>query len=89
MPRNSTQGQPGFRTTRFLAHFPGLDKFRCRGIYDFDKIPVKNTEAPCQHFFRGKHKSLLPGIFTIYCEHGNCLNLYFIKPSMANSWGTN
>ena len=49
-----------------LSFFPCLPRIRSRGIYDADKkcrqqICTKRTS---------KHPSLLPGIFTVFCEHG-------------------
>ena len=49
-----------------LACFPVLPQVRSRGIYQADKKP---SGAICNKH-RSKHPSLLPGIFTIFCQHG-------------------
>ena len=49
-----------------LAYFPQLPKVRHRGYYRTDK----NTSGPvCKQ--RSAHPSLLPGVFTLFCQHGN------------------
>lgn len=53
------------RETRF-SHWPSISRKRRRGHYQSDK--TKNSKA-CNKISRG-HPSLLPGIFTMFCEHG-------------------
>lgn len=58
--RDLTQNQDS------LAFFPNLPKLFTRGIYKMDKIksdPVCSKKGT-------KHPSLLPGIFTVFCQHG-------------------
>ena len=49
-----------------LACFPVLPQVRSRGVNQADKKP---SGAICNKH-RSKHPSLLPGIFTIFCQHG-------------------
>lgn len=52
-----------------LAFFPSLMKLYERGIYKMDKM--KTSQGECRK--KGSsHPSLLPGIFTVFCEHGIC-----------------
>lgn len=49
-----------------LTFYPILPRIRLRGDYQADKKaskPVCNKKS-------SKHPSLLPGIFTIFCQHG-------------------
>lgn len=50
-----------------FAYFPNWPAKCARGIYKLDN--VKCTSEQCKKEKPGKH-SLLPGIFTVYCEHG-------------------
>ena len=50
-----------------LAYFPMLPKVRTRGHYRADK----NTSGPVCKKRRLAHPSLLPGVFTLFCQHGN------------------
>ena len=50
-----------------LSFFPTLPSVRCRPVYSADK---KCKQQICTKR-RSKHPSLLPGVFTIFCEHGN------------------
>ena len=50
-----------------LAYFPQLPKVRHRGYYRTDK----NTSGPVCKKRRSAHPSLLPGVFTLFCQHGN------------------
>ena len=49
-----------------LSYFPSLPQVRTRRRYEADK---KTREKICTKRGIG-HPSLLPGIFTIFCEHG-------------------
>ena len=52
-----------------LAYYPALPRVRIRGVYQADK---KASGHGCVCRKRSsKHPSLLPGIFTIFCQHGN------------------
>ena len=52
-----------------LAYFPALRRVRIRGVYQADKKASGHGRACRKH--SSKHPSLLPGIFTIFCQHGN------------------
>ena len=52
-----------------LAYFPALHRVRVRGVYQADKKASGHGRA-CRKR-SSKHPSLLPGIFTIFCQHGN------------------
>ena len=78
---------------QFLYSFPSQPVLRNRGYYDKDKENEKakkykeknrqknpeETEGldTCRKSFRG-HRSLMAGIFTVYCQHGK-LTIYLIK----------
>eukprot|EP00794_Sanderia_malayensis_P003058 gene3058-3521_t len=49
-----------------FSHWPAIPRIRNRGVYAVDKD--KNAKS-CLKISRG-HPSLLPGIFTMFCEHG-------------------
>lgn len=51
---------------RSLSYFPSLPQVRARRRYEADK---NTKERICTKRGTG-HPSLLPGIFTIFCEHG-------------------
>lgn len=53
-------------STSQLACFPVLPRIRSRGDYQSDK----KASGPICTKRRSKHPSLLPGIFTIFCQHG-------------------
>lgn len=55
-----------------LSFFPTLPKVRLRGTYETDKRSHKFPGCTKQS---SGHPSLLPGIFTLYCPHGE-LYLY-------------
>ena len=48
-----------------LSYFPQLSVIRSRANYSVDKQPKGCTKLS------SKHPTLLPGIFTIFCHHGN------------------
>ncbi|SMN01297.1 hypothetical protein SPONN_2363 [uncultured Candidatus Thioglobus sp.] len=50
-----------------LAYFPSLPKVRVRGVYSVDKHSRKAVGCTKQS---SGHPTLLPGIFTLYCPHG-------------------
>lgn len=50
-----------------LSYFPKLPKVRNRGHYSTDK----STSGPVCRKRRSAHPSLLPGVFTLFCQHGN------------------
>ena len=52
-----------------LSFFPSLPKLRGRGNFEKDKEQKVRTET-CTKKHTG-HPSLLPGVFTMFCEHGN------------------
>lgn len=49
-----------------LSYFPNLPRVRVRRSYEADK---NTKERICTKKSSG-HPSLLPGIFTIFCQHG-------------------
>ena len=50
-----------------MEYFPSLPKLRSRHKYEADRI--KTAQESCtKHSTR--HPSLLPGIFTLFCQHG-------------------
>ena len=51
------------------CHWPGLECVRGRGFYQIDKQGRDHDGFHCKKISRG-HPSLLPGIFTMFCEHG-------------------
>ena len=50
-----------------LSYFPCLPKVRARGLYGIDAHNRRAMRCTKQH---SGHPTLLPGIFTIYCPHG-------------------
>lgn len=50
-----------------LSYFPCLPKVRVRGVYNVDSQKRKGVECNKQS---SGHPTLLPGIFTVYCPHG-------------------
>lgn len=50
-----------------LAYFPSLPKVRARGTFEADQH--NNKVIKCTKQSSG-HPSLLPGIFTLFCPHG-------------------
>ena len=48
------------------AYLPNLLQVRTRGLYTADK---QKREKVCNKY-HNHHKALLPGIFTIHCQHG-------------------
>ena len=55
--------------TSNLAFFPSLPIRRSRGFYKADK-QGKKEHRKCQKKGKGQH-TLLPGIFTVFCQQGN------------------
>ena len=53
-----------------LAYFSKLPKVRNRRHYKIDK----STSGPACKKRRSAHPSLLPGVFTLFCQHGNSNN---------------
>ena len=51
-----------------LAYFPSLPEVRGRGMYSSDR---STCVKGCTKQSTG-HPSLLPGIFTLFCPHGEC-----------------
>ncbi len=49
------------------SFFPAWPTLRERGRYKMDK--KLSAEENCSKFYRG-HPNLMPGIFTLYCQHG-------------------
>lgn len=48
------------------SYLPNLPAIRVRGLYTSDK---QKGERVCNKYFQ-HHKALLPGVFTIHCQHG-------------------
>ena len=55
-----------------LAYFPKLPKVRDRGHYKTDK----SISGPICTKRRSAHPSLLPGVFTLFCQHGRYTGVY-------------
>ena len=53
-----------------LAYFPSLPKLRSRGMFNADRQQRKVVKCSKQS---SGHPSLLPGIFTLFCPHGEWL----------------
>ena len=51
-----------------IAFFPALPVRRSRGVYKADK-PGQKEHRKCHKKGKGQ-RTLLPGIFTVYCQHG-------------------
>ena len=66
-----------------LSYFPGLPKIRSRSVYVADK---KSNDSICTKR-SSKHPALLPGIFTLFCEHGKCM-LVLVILVLCNSYTT-
>lgn len=49
-----------------FSYLPNLKRFRDRGVYTSDK---QKGETVCNKYHQ-HHKALLPGVFTIHCQHG-------------------
>ena len=52
--------------TEELSYVPQLTLCRNRGQYEADRV---KSSRICAKYSTG-HQTLLPGIFTLYCEHG-------------------
>lgn len=52
-----------------LECFPRLPKQQQRGIYDMDGTKSREETSVCEKRF-SRHDKLSPGIFTLFCEHG-------------------
>lgn len=62
--------------TENISYFPTLEVVRGRGLYSSDKDITRARE--CTKMSRG-HPSLLPGIFTLFCNHGVCYGFEVMK----------
>ena len=56
-----------------LYYFPALPKVRSRDLYVADK---KSNDSFCTKR-SSKHRALLPGIFTLFCQHGMLLHVVY------------
>ena len=59
-----------------LGFFPSWPQLSDRGFYSMDKAK-SNSGEDCAKNYRG-HPNLLPGIFTVYCQHGTFFNEPFL-----------
>lgn len=57
-----------------LLHFPSLLPVRGRGTYTADRSNRVNENYCTKK--SGRHPSLLPGIFLVFCQHGKCSSSY-------------
>ena len=59
-----------------LAYFPALPVIRNRGVFTAD-FNTANCPAPTKVCRKksSRHPTLLPGIFTLFCGHGKCLQM--------------
>jgi hypothetical protein len=65
-----------------LSFFPGLKKQRQRPVYAADKKRTQHKERftdGCTKTY-GRHPTLTPGIFTVYCEHGESIFYSWTQP---------
>ena len=53
-----------------MEYFPSLPKLRARNIYLADRR--KGAQESCTKYST-RHPSLLPGVFTLFCQHGKLL----------------
>jgi hypothetical protein len=60
-----------------LSFFPNLPKCRNRGLFAADTVKGGRKAEMCTKQYRG-HPTLLPGIFTLYCQHGRKDTEYFV-----------
>ncbi len=56
-----------------LTYFPNWPALCARGCYEQD-MKNKTRNAVCKK--ESKQSSLMPGLFTVYCEHGKFSQLY-------------
>lgn len=52
-----------------MGFFPSMPECRGRGNYAIDKDTA--DDKCCNKDYKGHHRTLMPGIFTIFCQHGN------------------
>ena len=52
-----------------MSFFPSMAECRGRGCYEIDK-EKKVTDLTCTKNYKGHHRTLMPGIFTLFCQHG-------------------
>lgn len=62
-----------------MSYFPYLPKCRNRSIYPAD---TTGKEITCTKR-SSRHPTLLPGVFTLFCEHGKMIELHIIICSLA------
>jgi len=55
--------------------FPSLPVIRERGCYTMDTKTKTDYKDPCRKLGKG-HKTLLPGIFLVHCQHGVCYGFH-------------
>ena len=55
-----------------LSFFPNLQQIRCRPAYAADR----STRSKICTKKGGRHPTLLPGVFTIFCQHGDFILNY-------------
>jgi hypothetical protein len=58
-----------------VAYFPSLPVVRRRGIYTIDR---KQKPDGCRKN-SSRHPTLLPGIFTLFCQHGICYGFQVMR----------
>ncbi len=58
------------------SHWPGLEQGRRRGQYAIDK-ESKKSPMNCHKSSKG-HPTLLPGVFTMFCEHGKLCTTFLL-----------
>ena len=51
------------------SHWPGLRQVRRRGLYTVDDKKDSKKQQSCHKMSSG-HPTLLPGVFTMFCQHG-------------------
>lgn len=63
------------------SHWPGLNQVRRRGKYVVDDNAKSKRKQSCHKMSSG-HPTLLPGVFTMFCQHGEWM-FYFIIDILA------
>ena len=71
-PNNSSDSIAPFNVPEACRFFLSLPRVCSHGRYEADK----NAKTKIYAKHRIGHQTLLPGLFTLYCEHGMCMHVY-------------
>lgn len=79
MRETETQRNPATDNEFFekVSCFPKLPLLRPRGVYPVDSC---TTQYTCRKLGKS-HKSLLPGVVTMHCQHGKYSSTHNRKPN--------